>query len=121
MNKPNLFFPTPVWTLSLDNYKKVISEQTAYQITSFLEGVILRGTGKKLKDLINWVKLRSNSKKMTLSGCIFEKTSTSSELCVRYRKTAARIDASEPNWRIPSSPTVEEKHMVSVCKSEKWS
>lgn len=31
--------------------------------------------GKKLKDLINWVKLRSNSKKMTLSGCIFEKTS----------------------------------------------
>ena len=35
----------------VDNYKKVISEQTAYQITSFLEGVILRGTGKKLKDL----------------------------------------------------------------------
>ena len=31
--------------------------------------------GKKLKDLINWVKLSSNSKKMTLSGCIFEKTS----------------------------------------------
>ena len=34
-----------------DNYKQVISEQTAYQIISFLEGVIKRGTGKKLKDL----------------------------------------------------------------------
>ena len=34
-----------------DKYKKVISEQTAYQITSLLEGVIKRGTGKKLKRL----------------------------------------------------------------------
>ncbi len=34
-----------------DNYKQVMSEQTAYQITSILEGVIKRGTGKKLKDL----------------------------------------------------------------------
>ena len=34
-----------------DNYKKVFSAQTAYQITSILEGVIQRGTGKKLKDL----------------------------------------------------------------------
>ena len=34
-----------------DNYKQVISEQTAYQITSLLEGVIKRGTGKKLKEL----------------------------------------------------------------------
>ena len=33
------------------NNKKVISEQTAYQITSILNGVILRGTGKKLRDL----------------------------------------------------------------------
>ncbi len=33
------------------NQKKVISEQTAYQITSILKGVITRGTGKKLKDL----------------------------------------------------------------------
>ena len=23
MNKPNLFFPTPVWTLQLDNYQSV--------------------------------------------------------------------------------------------------
>ena len=34
-----------------DNYKKVFSPQTAYQITSLLEGVIKRGTGKKLKSL----------------------------------------------------------------------
>ncbi len=34
-----------------DNFPRVFSEQTAYQITSILEGVIKRGTGKKLKDL----------------------------------------------------------------------
>ena len=34
-----------------DNYEQVISEETAYQITSILEGVIKRGTGKKLRDL----------------------------------------------------------------------
>ena len=34
-----------------NKYKKVFSPQTAYQITSLLEGVIQRGTGKKLKDL----------------------------------------------------------------------
>ncbi len=34
-----------------DNYKQVFSPQTAYQITSLLEGVIKRGTGKKLRDL----------------------------------------------------------------------
>ena len=34
-----------------DNYEQIMSEQTAYQITSILEGVIKRGTGKKLKDL----------------------------------------------------------------------
>ena len=34
-----------------DNYKKVFSPQTAYQITSLLEGVIKRGTGKKLRSL----------------------------------------------------------------------
>ena len=31
--------------------EQVISEQTAYQMTSILKGVITRGTGKKLKDL----------------------------------------------------------------------
>ena len=34
-----------------DNYKKVFSPQTAYQITSLLEGVVQRGTAKKLKKL----------------------------------------------------------------------
>ncbi len=34
-----------------DNYKQVFSPQTAYQITSILEGAIQRGTGKKLKKL----------------------------------------------------------------------
>tara|TARA_B100001057_G_scaffold435659_1_gene466139 strand:- start:4013 stop:6349 length:2337 start_codon:yes stop_codon:yes gene_type:complete len=34
-----------------DRYKQVFSPQTAYQITSLLEGAITRGTGKKLKKL----------------------------------------------------------------------
>ncbi len=34
-----------------DNYKQVLSPQTAYQVTSLLQGVIQRGTGKKLKKL----------------------------------------------------------------------
>ena len=33
------------------NYKQIFSSQTAYQITSILEGVVKRGTGKKLKEL----------------------------------------------------------------------
>jgi len=34
-----------------DNYKQVISKETAYQILYMLEGTIQRGTGKRLKDL----------------------------------------------------------------------
>ena len=34
-----------------NNYKKIFSPQTAYQMTSILEGVVKRGTGKKLRDL----------------------------------------------------------------------
>jgi len=34
-----------------NNYKQIFSPQTAYQMTSILEGVIQRGTGKKLKKL----------------------------------------------------------------------
>jgi len=34
-----------------NNYKKVFSPQTAYQMTSILEGVIQRGTAKKLRNL----------------------------------------------------------------------
>ena len=33
------------------NFKQIFSPQTAYQMTSILEGVIQRGTGKKLRDL----------------------------------------------------------------------
>ncbi len=34
-----------------NSYKQIFSKQTAYQMTSILEGVIKRGTGKKLRDL----------------------------------------------------------------------
>ncbi len=34
-----------------DSYRQIFSSQTAYQMTSILEGVVLRGTGKKLRDL----------------------------------------------------------------------
>ena len=34
-----------------DNYKQVFSSQTAFQMTSLLEGVVKRGTGKKLRKL----------------------------------------------------------------------
>ena len=34
-----------------DEYPQIISEETAYQITSMLEGAVQRGTGRKLKNL----------------------------------------------------------------------
>ncbi len=34
-----------------NSYKKIFSSETAYQMTSILEGVVQRGTAKKLKDL----------------------------------------------------------------------
>jgi len=34
-----------------DNFNQIFSPETAYQITSMLEGVIQRGTGRKLKDI----------------------------------------------------------------------
>ena len=34
-----------------DNFPQIFSKETAYQMTSILEGVIKRGTGRKLKDL----------------------------------------------------------------------
>ena len=33
-----------------------------------------------------------------------------------YYKSRMKIAASEGYWRIPSSPIVREKHMVSLCK-----
>ncbi len=35
----------------IDNFEQVLSKETAYQINSMLEGVVQRGTGKKLKNL----------------------------------------------------------------------
>ena len=34
-----------------DNRQQIISSETAYQITSMMEGVVKRGTGRKLRDL----------------------------------------------------------------------
>ena len=34
-----------------DNFPQIFSAETAYQVTSMLEGVVQRGTGRKLKDL----------------------------------------------------------------------
>ena len=34
-----------------NNYKRIFSPETAFQMTSILEGVVQRGTAKKLKDL----------------------------------------------------------------------
>ena len=34
-----------------DEFKQIFSSETAYQMTSLLEGVVKRGTGKKLRDL----------------------------------------------------------------------
>ena len=34
-----------------DNFPQIFSAETAYQVTSMLEGAVLRGTGRKLKDL----------------------------------------------------------------------
>ncbi len=44
-------YTSDVYPKIKDNYKQVFSPQTAYQITSLLEGVIQRGTGKKLNKL----------------------------------------------------------------------
>ena len=44
-------FTSEVYPKIKDKYKQVFSSQTAYQVTSLLEGAIQRGTGKKLKKL----------------------------------------------------------------------
>ncbi len=47
----NISFTSEKYPKTKDKYEQVFSSQTAYQITSILEGVIHRGTGKKLKKL----------------------------------------------------------------------
>tara|TARA_Y100000389_G_C17311108_1_gene438028 strand:- start:60 stop:929 length:870 start_codon:yes stop_codon:yes gene_type:complete len=51
LNCDQISFTSEEYPKIKDNYKKVFSAQTAYQVTSLLEGVIQRGTGKKLKKL----------------------------------------------------------------------
>ena len=51
MNCDQISFTGKYYPQIEDNYEQVMSEQTAYQVTTILEGVIKRGTGKKLRDL----------------------------------------------------------------------
>ena len=51
MNCDQISFTSNSYPKIRSNYKQIFSSQTAYQITSLLEGVVKRGTGKNLKDL----------------------------------------------------------------------
>ena len=51
VNCSKISYTSKVYPEIKDDYKQVFSPQTAYQITSLLEGVVKRGTGKKLKKL----------------------------------------------------------------------
>ncbi len=50
-NCSNISFTGKDFPIIEDNFDQIISPQTAYQITSILQGVVTRGTGKKLKKL----------------------------------------------------------------------
>jgi penicillin-binding protein 1A len=51
VNCNQISYTSNIYPQIIDNHKQVFSPQTAYQVTSLLEGVIKRGTGKKLKKL----------------------------------------------------------------------
>ena len=51
LNCSEISFTSKDYPIIQDQYKQIFSAQTAYQITSLLEGVVKRGTGKKLRDL----------------------------------------------------------------------
>ena len=51
LNCDQISFTSNFYPIIEDNYKQVFSPQTAFQMTSLLEGVVQRGTGKKLKKL----------------------------------------------------------------------
>ena len=51
INCDQISYTSKIYPKIKDNYKQVFSPQTAYQVTSLLEGVIQRGTGKKLNKL----------------------------------------------------------------------
>ena len=50
-NCDQISFSSNIYPKIKDRYEQVFSNQTAYQITSILEGVIERGTGKKLRKM----------------------------------------------------------------------
>ena len=50
-NCENISFESKKTPKILDNFNQVFSSESAYQMTSMLEGVVKRGTGKKLRDL----------------------------------------------------------------------
>ena len=50
-NCDQISFTSNLYPVIEDKYVEIFSPQTAYQITSILEGVVQRGTGKKLKKL----------------------------------------------------------------------
>ena len=51
VNCDQISFTSNLYPVIKDKYVEIFSPQTAYQITSILEGVVQRGTGKKLKKL----------------------------------------------------------------------
>ncbi len=51
INCGQISFTSEYYPQIKDNYNQIFSPQTAYQVTSILEGVIQRGTGKRLKKL----------------------------------------------------------------------
>ena len=50
-NCDQISYTSKIYPKISDNNKQIFSPQTAYQVTSLLEGVIQRGTGKKLNKL----------------------------------------------------------------------
>ena len=51
LNCDQISFLSANYPVISDNFSQIFSPQTAYQMTSILEGAIQNGTGKKLKDL----------------------------------------------------------------------
>jgi len=51
VNCDQISFTSNIYPVVDDKYVEIFSPQTAYQITSILEGAVQRGTGKKLKKL----------------------------------------------------------------------
>ena len=61
---------------------------------------------------------KSSEKCIGSPNPLFYRCKFSHRLQIRLlvRKTAARIAATDQYWRLPSSPIVENKHVVSLCK-----